>query len=53
MHDIHQSTVDSLESVLQYLTGEGYNMVTVTDLLASPLNSQLIYYSQELSGPAQ
>ncbi|HEL2205255.1 TPA: polysaccharide deacetylase family protein [Streptococcus suis] len=51
MHDIHQSTVDSLESVLQYLTGEGYNMVTVTDLLASPLNPQLIYYSQELSGP--
>ncbi|HEL1644074.1 TPA: polysaccharide deacetylase family protein [Streptococcus suis] len=53
MHDIHQSTVDSLESVLQYLTGEGYTMVTITDLLTGPLNPQLIYYSQELSGPAQ
>lgn len=52
MHDIHQPTVDSLESVLQFLTSERYNMVTVADLLGSNLNPQHIYYSQESSGPA-
>ncbi|WP_155964091.1 polysaccharide deacetylase family protein [Streptococcus ruminantium] len=51
MHDIHQPTVDSLESVLQFLTSERYNMVTVPDLLGSNLNPKHIYYSQESSGP--
>ncbi|NLY79602.1 MAG: polysaccharide deacetylase family protein [Lysinibacillus sp.] len=34
MHDIHQSTADGLESVLIYLQQEGYEFVTVSELLA-------------------
>ncbi|WP_332647068.1 polysaccharide deacetylase family protein [Lysinibacillus sp. 54212] len=33
LHDIHQTTADSLESILQYLTKEGYELVTVTEIL--------------------
>ncbi|HFI0252378.1 TPA: polysaccharide deacetylase family protein [Streptococcus suis] len=53
MHDIHQSTVDSLEPVLQFLTSEGYNLVTTSELLGPNLNPQFIYYNQEWAGPAQ
>lgn len=34
MHDIHQSTADGLESVLSYLQQEGYEFVTVSEMLA-------------------
>ena len=34
MHDIHQSTADGLESVLKYLQSEGYEFVTVSEILA-------------------
>lgn len=53
MHDIHQSTVDSLETVLQYLTTEGYSMVTATEALGDHLNPHYVYYDQESAGPAQ
>lgn len=33
MHDIHQSTADGLEPVLQYLQSEGYEFVTVSEVL--------------------
>lgn len=33
MHDIHQSTADGLESVLQYLQNEGYEFITVSEVL--------------------
>ncbi|WP_042470496.1 polysaccharide deacetylase family protein [Bacillus ndiopicus] len=33
MHDIHASTADGLEPVLQYLTEEGYTFVTVSEVL--------------------
>ncbi|WP_096549843.1 polysaccharide deacetylase family protein [Ureibacillus thermosphaericus] len=33
MHDIHQSTADGLESVLAYLQQEGYECVTVSEIL--------------------
>lgn len=33
MHDIHQSTADGLEPVLAYLQKEGYEFVTVTEIL--------------------
>lgn len=33
MHDIHQSTADGLESVLNYLQSEGYEFLTVSDVL--------------------
>ena len=33
MHDIHQSTADGLEPVLQYLQNEGYEFLTVSEIL--------------------
>lgn len=33
MHDIHQSTADGLESVLKYLQEQGYEFVTVSEIL--------------------
>ena len=33
MHDIHQSTADGLEAVLQYLQNEGYEFLTVSEIL--------------------
>ena len=33
MHDIHQSTADGLNGVLQYLANEGYEFVTVSDIM--------------------
>src|SRR5699024_5354610 len=33
MHDIHASTANGLEAVLQYLTEEGYHFVTVSEIL--------------------
>ena len=33
MHDIHQSTADGLEPVLKYLQSEGYEFVTVSEML--------------------
>ncbi|MEK4630104.1 MAG: polysaccharide deacetylase family protein [Solibacillus sp.] len=33
MHDIHQSTADGLEPVLKYLQSEGYEFVTVSEIL--------------------
>ncbi|MEG0451232.1 MAG: polysaccharide deacetylase family protein [Lysinibacillus sp.] len=33
MHDIHQSTADGLESVLAYLQSEGYEFITVSEML--------------------
>lgn len=34
MHDIHQSTADGLDSVLAYLQKEGYEFVTVSEILS-------------------
>ncbi|MEG0471253.1 MAG: polysaccharide deacetylase family protein [Solibacillus sp.] len=33
MHDIHQSTADGLESVIAYLQSEGYEFITVSEML--------------------
>ena len=33
MHDIHQSTADGLNDVLAYLANEGYEFVTVSDIM--------------------
>ena len=33
MHDIHQSTADGLEGILAYLQAEGYQFVTVSEIL--------------------
>lgn len=33
MHDIHRETVDSLDEMLSFLTAEGYEFVTVSEIL--------------------
>lgn len=33
MHDIHQTTADSLDAILAYLSKEGYEFVTVSELM--------------------
>ncbi|MEC1180136.1 polysaccharide deacetylase family protein [Metasolibacillus meyeri] len=34
MHDIHQTTADALDGVLSYLSKQGYEFVTVSELIA-------------------
>ena len=53
LHDIHQPTAESIEPVIQYLQGQGYNLGTLSNLLGPNLNSQLIYYDRDSSRPAQ
>lgn len=36
MHDIHQSTADGLDSVLAYLKKQGYEFVTVSEIIENP-----------------
>lgn len=33
MHDIHQPTADGLDAVMKYLQDEGYEFITVTQML--------------------
>lgn len=53
MHDIHQPTADSLESVLQYLQEKGMSTGTLSDMLGTNLNPQMIYYDRDTARPAQ
>lgn len=53
MHDIHPTTVASLDNVLAYLTSCGYSFTTVDDLIGPNVNPQYVYYSQSSSGPAR
>lgn len=46
MHDIHQTTIDALPSVLDYLKNNGYTLVTVDELLDNQLQPHQIYYSR-------
>ncbi|EGP67386.1 polysaccharide deacetylase [Streptococcus sp. oral taxon 056 str. F0418] len=46
MHDIHQTSIDALPSVLQYLQEKGYTLVTVDELLEGRLQTHQIYYSR-------
>ena len=46
MHDIHQSSVNSLPKVIEYLQEQGYSFVTVSELLNTRLKPHGIYYSQ-------
>ena len=45
MHDIHQTTIDALPTVLDYLKSQGYTFVTVDELLDYQLESHRIYYN--------
>ena len=37
MHDIHQTSIDALPTVLQYLTEQGFELVTVEELMGDQL----------------
>lgn len=46
MHDVHQTTIDALPTVLDYLKEQGYTFVTVDELLNYQLESHRIYYNR-------
>lgn len=46
MHDIHQTSVNSLPKVIEYLQGQGYSFVTVSEMLNTRLKPHELYYSQ-------
>ena len=47
MHDIHAETVNALPKVVDYLKGQGYDFVTVPDLLDSRLKAHQLYYDRD------
>ena len=47
MHDIHAETVHALPKVIDYLKGQGYDFVTVPDLLDSRLQAHQLYYDRD------
>ena len=47
MHDIHSETVNALPKVIDYLKGQGYDFVTVPDLLDSRLKAHQLYYDRD------
>lgn len=48
MHDIHKETIDAVPAVIDYLKEEGYEFVTVTDLLKTKgIDPQGIYYDRD------
>lgn len=44
MHDIHQTTINALPSVIEYLKKNGYTLVTVSELLNHQLEGHRLYY---------
>ena len=47
MHDIHAETVHALPKVIDYLKGQGYDFVTIPDLLDSRLKAHQLYYNRD------
>ena len=47
MHDIHQTTIDALPSILQYLTEQGFEMVTIEELMGDQLELHQAYTNRE------
>ena len=47
MHDIHAETVNALPKVIDYLKGQGYDFVTIPDLLDSRLKAHQLYYDRD------
>ena len=46
MHDIHAETVNALPKVIDYLKGQGYDFVTVPEMLNSRLKSHELFYDR-------
>ena len=47
MHDIHQTTIDALPLILQYLTEQGFEMVTIEELMVDQLELHQSYTNRE------
>ena len=47
MHDIHQTSIDALPTVLQYLTDQGFELVTVEELMGDQLELHQKYTNRE------
>ena len=47
MHDIHAETVNALPKVIDYLKGQGYDFVTIPDLLDTRLKAHQLYYNRD------
>jgi len=47
MHDIHAETVNALPKVIDYLKGQGYDFVTVPEMLNSRLKSHELFYNRD------
>lgn len=46
MHDIHQTSIDALPTVIEYLQSQGYTLVTVDELLDHQIENHRIYYNK-------
>ena len=47
MHDVHQTTIDALPLILQYLTEQGFEMVTIEELMGDQLDLHQSYTNRE------
>ena len=47
MHDVHQTTIDALPLILQYLTEQGFEMVTIEELMGDQLELHQSYTNRE------
>lgn len=45
-HDLYKTTVDAMERVIPTLVAEGYELVTVSELLGANLEPGKMYYRQ-------
>ena len=46
MHDIHQTSINALPAVIEYLQSQGYTIVTVDELLNHQVESHRLYYNR-------
>ena len=47
MHDIHTESVNALPKVIDYLKGQGYDFVTIPDLLDARLKPHQLYFDRD------
>ena len=47
MHDVHQTSINALPSVLQYLTEQGFELVTIDELMGDQLELHQKYTNRE------
>ena len=46
MHDIHQTSINALPAVIEYLQSQGYTIVTVDELLNHQVETHRLYYNR-------